>query len=103
MTCYKLLDMNVICNHFIYRGALMGSTYMLITKDAINMLKILFHWKIKPTMDTTCMIVTKYKIFKCVMNCLLSHGVQGLVTCNTCVNTSELTNIIERWTKRLLK
>lgn len=39
MACYKMLDMNLICNHFIYHSEVKGLTYMLITKDQINMLK----------------------------------------------------------------
>lgn len=39
MACYKMLDMNLICEHLIYHSEVKGLTYMLITKDQINMLK----------------------------------------------------------------
>jgi hypothetical protein len=36
------------------------------------------------------MVVTKYKIYKYVMNCLLSHGVQGFIMCSTCVDVLQM-------------
>ncbi len=71
-------------HHFIYHGEVMGLTYVSTIQDPISMSNfILFHWSLdQPTHGWN----KRFKIFKCMTNKLLPHGVKDWLYA-TCVST----------------
>jgi hypothetical protein len=71
-------------HHFIYHGEVTGLTYVSTIQDPINMSNfILFHWSLdQPTHGWN----KRFKIFKCMTNKLLPHGVKDWLHA-TCAST----------------